>query len=96
MTDLVLTYLPCTLDKSSLRNCHSPKQNAHLVFNTKQKNIKIEYIYIYLKKYLIQIKGKRQMSQQNLRSWILSSAYHMGLHSNQIEFGLVFGRSLKL
>ena len=65
MTDLVLTYLPCTLDKSSLRNCHLPKQNAHLVFNTKQKNIKIEYIYIFKE---IFDSNKRQTSHEPTES----------------------------
>ena len=94
--DRPCTHLPSLhIRQSSLRKCHLPKQNAHLLFNTKQKNIKIECIYLFKE---IFDSNKRQTSHEPTESTQLD--FKLGISygrlHNRIEFGLVFGRSLKL
>ena len=88
MTGRVLTYLPCTLDNQVYQTLINSKTKwaFSIQYKTKEYENWVR-TYIYLKKYLIQIKGKRHMSQENLRSLILSSAYHMATQPNWIWFG---------
>ena len=84
MTDLVLTYLPCTLDNLVYESVIY-QNKMHISYSIQNKRTSKLSTFIYLKKYLIQIKGKRHMSQQNLRSWILSSAYHMAGYTTELN-----------